>query len=114
MIAFGPIPSRRLGKSLGINNIVSHKLCSYSCVYCQIGNTINKMMVRQTFYEPEKLVKEVENHLLKLDKQHTPDHLTFVANGEPTLDINLGKEIRQLRKFGITIAVITNSSLIYH
>jgi len=113
MIAFGPIPSRRLGKSLGINNIVSHKVCSYSCVYCQIGDTKNKTIVRQNFYEPEKLVVDVENHLKKLDKDHTPDFLTFVANGEPTLDINLGSEIKLLKKFGIPIAVITNSSLIH-
>ncbi len=114
MIAFGPIPSRRLGKSLGINNIVSHKLCSYSCVYCQIGNTANKSMIRKIFYEPEKLVDDIEIHLKKLDKDHTPDYLTFVANGEPTLDINLGREIQLLKKSGFPIAVITNSSLIYH
>lgn len=113
MIAFGPIPSRRLGLSLGINNIVSHKVCSYSCVYCQIGDTKKKSKDRQNFYEPEKLVKNVENHLKKLDKDHTPDFLTFVANGEPTLDINLGSEIKLLKKFGIPIAVISNSSLIH-
>jgi wyosine [tRNA(Phe)-imidazoG37] synthetase (radical SAM superfamily) len=84
MIAFGPISSRRLGLSLGINNIVSHKICSYSCVYCQIGDTKNKTLMRQNFYEPEKLVEDVENHLKKLDKDHAPDFLTFVANGEPT------------------------------
>lgn len=113
MIAFGPIPSRRLGKSLGINNIVSRKVCSYSCVYCQIGNTAKKLMVREKFYEPEKLVEDVETHLKKLDKYHTPDYLTFVANGEPTLDINLGMEIKLLKRFGIPIAVITNSSIIH-
>ncbi len=112
MIAFGPISSRRLGLSLGINNIVSHKICSYSCVYCQIGDTKNKTLMRQNFYEPEKLVEDVENHLKKLDKDHAPDFLTFVANGEPTLDINLGIEITLLKKLGIPIAVITNSSLI--
>jgi len=112
MMAFGPIPSRRLGNSLGINNIVSHKVCSYGCVYCQIGNITNKTMVRQYFYEPEKLVDDIECHLKKLDREHTPDYLAFVANGEPTLDINLGKEIRLLKKFGIPIAVITNASLI--
>ncbi len=114
MIAFGPIPSRRLGKSLGINNIASRKVCSYSCVYCQIGNTVNKSMVRESFYKPEILSEDVETHLKKLDKYHTPDYLTFVANGEPTLDINLGREIQLLKKFGIPIAVITNSSLIHH
>jgi wyosine [tRNA(Phe)-imidazoG37] synthetase (radical SAM superfamily) len=114
MIAFGPISSRRLGKSLGINNIISHKVCSYSCVYCQIGNTSNKSIIRQSFYEPEKLVGETERHLNKLSRKHTPDYLTFVANGEPTLDAGLGKEIRLLKKFGIPVAVITNSSLIRH
>jgi wyosine [tRNA(Phe)-imidazoG37] synthetase (radical SAM superfamily) len=113
MIAFGPIPSRRLGKSLGINNIISRKVCSYSCVYCQIGNTVNKSMDRVNFYEPEILVEDVETHLKKLDTSHKPDYLTFVANGEPTLDINLGMEIKLLKRFGIPIAVITNSSLIH-
>lgn len=113
MIAFGPIPSRRLGLSLGINNIVSHKICSYSCVYCQIGITKNNSVTRQTFYEPAKLLEAVEAHLKKLDEKHRPDYLTFVPNGEPTLDINLGKEIRLLKIFNIPIAVITNSSLIH-
>ena len=113
MIAFGPIQSRRLGKSLGINNIVSHKICSYSCIYCQIGDTKKKSTVRLKFYEPEKLVEDVENHLKKLNKDHTPDFLTFVANGEPTLDINMGREIKLLKRLGLPIAVITNSSLIY-
>ena len=113
MIAFGPITSRRLGRSLGINNIVSHKICSYSCVYCQIGDTKKKSKDRQKFYEPEKLVEDVENHLKKLDKDHTPDFLTFVANGEPTLDINLGREIKLLKRLSLPIAVITNSSLIH-
>ena len=114
MIAFGPISSRRLGKSLGINNIISHKVCSYGCVYCQIGNTSNKSMIRQSFYEPEKLVAEIECHLEKLGSEYTPDYLTFVPNGEPTLDVNLGKEICMLKRFGIPVAVITNASLIQH
>ena len=112
MISFGPISSRRLGLSLGINNIVSGKFCSYSCVYCQIGNTINRSVERRTFYDPGKLVEDVGNHLEKLDKSYMPDFLTFVANGEPTLDINLGKEIKLLKKYGIPVAVITNASLI--
>jgi wyosine [tRNA(Phe)-imidazoG37] synthetase (radical SAM superfamily) len=69
-------------------------------------------MLRKDFYEPEKLVDEVGNHLKKLPGKHTPDYLTFVANGEPTLDINLGKEIRLLKRYGIPVAVITNASLI--
>ena len=111
MIAFGPVPSRRLGISLGINNISSKKLCSYSCVYCQIGITRMQTGKRQAFYDPAQLVHEVEEHLKKLDREHAPDFLTFVANGEPTLDINLGEEIRLLKKLSIPIAVITNASL---
>ena len=113
MIAFGPISSRRLGKSLGINNITPQKTCSYSCVYCQIGETNNRTITRKSFYEPAKLAAAVENHLSKLDEEHIPDYLTFVSNGEPTLDINLGKEIHLLKEFGIPIAVITNSSLMH-
>jgi len=114
MIAFGPVSSRRLGKSLGINNITSHKICSYSCIYCQLGHTTKKNIIRMAFYEPDILFQEVEKHLNKLDIKHKPDYLTFVANGEPTLDINLGKEIQLLKKIHIPIAVITNSSLLYH
>jgi len=112
MIAFGPVPSRRLGKSLGINNIPAHKKCSYSCVYCQIGLTDHVTVTREVFYEPEDIVAHVESHLNKLDKKDLPDYLTFVSNGEPTLDLNLGKSIRLLRQFGFPVAVISNSSLI--
>ena len=112
MIAFGPVPSRRLGLSLGINNIVSHKDCTYSCVYCQIGVTRDKSITRKPFYEPGKLFEEVQKHLDKLDTAHKPDFLTFVANGEPTLDSNLGEEIQLLKQLNIPIAIISNASLI--
>lgn len=112
MITFGPIPSRRLGKSLGINNIVSRKLCSYNCVYCQVGYSRNQTAERQFCYEPENLIKNVRMHLKKLDEGQTPDYLTFVSQGEPTLDMYLGTEIEELKKFEIPVAVISNSSLI--
>ena len=112
MISFGPIPSRRLGKSLGVNNITSQKVCSYSCVYCQVGLTHQFSATRQTFYDPSVIYREVKQHLEKLDKKDIPDYLTFVSNGEPTLDINLGKSIRMLKKFSIPVAVITNASLL--
>ncbi len=112
MISFGPVPSRRLGKSLGINNIPSQKICSYSCIYCQVGVTKKQTLERQTFYEPSVIYSDVEKHLAKLKDENKPDYLTFVANGEPTLDINLGKSIELLRSFGIPIAVITNASLL--
>ena len=112
MISFGPIPSRRLGKSLGINNLPPQKICSYSCVYCQVGVTHKYSSDRKVFYEPSVIFDEVQKHLDKLTQSDKPDYLTFVANGEPTLDINLGRSIEKLKMFNIPIAVITNASLL--
>ncbi|HOP03945.1 MAG TPA: radical SAM protein [Tenuifilaceae bacterium] len=112
MIAFGPIPSRRLGRSLGINNIPLRKICSYSCIYCQVGPKQKFSIIREPFYEPWVIQKDVENLLSKISEADKPDYLTFVSNGEPTLDIKLGKSIRLLKSFNIPIAVITNASLL--
>jgi wyosine [tRNA(Phe)-imidazoG37] synthetase (radical SAM superfamily) len=112
MISFGPIPSRRLGKSLGINNIVPPKVCSYNCIYCQVGKTINQEIRRKVFFDPETIFNDVRHHLKKLGRKNYPDYLTFVSNGEPTLDINLGKAIKMVKHFGIPVAIITNASLI--
>ena len=112
MISFGPIPSRRLGKSLGINNISSAKKCSYSCIYCQVGITRKLSITRVNFFEPDVIFAEVQKHLNTLQEADKPDYLTFVANGEPTLDANLGKSIEKLKTFQIPIAVITNASLL--
>jgi len=112
MNVFGPIPSRRLGRSLGINNI-PYKNCSYSCVYCQIGPTNSLSVKRQKFYEPEQIFNEADKKINELIKSNEKiDYLTFVTDGEPTLDINLGIIIKKLKIFGYKIAVITNSSLI--
>jgi len=113
MIVFGPVPSRRLGRSLGINNIPP-KVCSYSCVYCQLGHTIKMQVERQTFYEPEDILKNLREKIARVSEVGEPiDYLTFVPDGEPTLDVNLGREIGWLRPLGIKIAVITNGSLIW-
>lgn len=111
-IVFGPVPSRRLGVSLGVNNIPV-KICTYSCVYCQIGRTIKMIGKRKAFYEPAQIRTEVLNVLRKLKKENIHiDYISFVPDGEPTLDKNLGEEIELLRDFEIPIAVLTNSSLI--
>jgi len=111
MITFGPVPSRRLGRSLGINNIPP-KVCTYSCVYCQVGRTIQMQIARRSFYEPEDIFKEVQEKLERARKiGECVDYLTFVPDGEPTLDLNLGREIELLKPLGIKIAVITNTSL---
>ena len=112
MLTFGPIPSRRLGRSLGINNIPP-KVCTYSCVYCQIGKTSNMKIQLQSFYSPSQIFYEVQEKVEKSrEKGESIDYLTFVPDGEPTLDINLGKEIKLIKSLGIKIAVITNASLV--
>ncbi|MDD4494027.1 MAG: hypothetical protein PHV32_06710 [Eubacteriales bacterium] len=86
MIVYGPVPSRRLGQSLGVNNIPP-KACSYSCVYCQIGRTKNMRIGRKEFYKPEDIYSEVKfkvDQLKESGKQ--PDYISFVPDGEPTLD----------------------------
>ncbi|MGD8765722.1 MAG: radical SAM protein [Desulfobacteraceae bacterium] len=113
MIAFGPVPSRRLGRSMGINNIPP-KVCTYSCIYCQVGKTSQMQVERRPFYDPAEIFKSVKKQVKKAKKRgESIDYLTFVPDGEPTLDINLGHEIDLLKPLGIKIAVITNSSLIF-
>ncbi len=110
--AFGPVPSRRLGRSLGINNIPP-KVCPYSCVYCQLGRTIKMQVARQPFYAPEKILKAVQVKVNQARAAGEPiDYLTFVPDGEPTLDINLGRAIELLRPLAVPIAVITCAALI--
>jgi wyosine [tRNA(Phe)-imidazoG37] synthetase (radical SAM superfamily) len=112
MRAFGPVPSRRLGQSLGINNIPP-KVCTYSCVYCQIGKTLDLNCERQAFYDPDELAREVSDKVTELRKRNIRiDYLSFVPDGEPTLDSNLGEHIEGLKPLNIKVAVITNGSLI--
>jgi wyosine [tRNA(Phe)-imidazoG37] synthetase (radical SAM superfamily) len=92
MIAFGPVPSRRLRRSLGINNIPP-KVCSYSCLYCQVGRTLRMQEWRQFFFSPEDILREVKEKVAKIRELSEPiDYLTFVPDGEPTLDANLGRD----------------------
>jgi wyosine [tRNA(Phe)-imidazoG37] synthetase (radical SAM superfamily) len=112
-IALGPVPSRRLGPSLGINNIPP-KICTYSCIYCQLGRTNNQKIQRDAFYKPKIIYQAVEKKINEASNQgETIDYLTFVPDGEPTLDVNLGKEIKLLKSLDIKIAVITNASLLW-
>lgn len=113
MIAFGPVPSRRLGRSLGINNIPP-KICTYSCVYCQLGRTLKMRKSRYGFYKPKVILSETQHKVEDLaEVGESIDYLTFVPDGEPTLDIHIDREIDLLRSLGIKIAVITNASLIW-
>jgi len=112
-LTFGPVPSRRLGRSLGINNIPP-KTCSYSCVYCQVGKTTNITVDRQAFYKPEDLSKAVRRKVDEATMRNERiDYLTFVPDGEPTLDLNISKEISSLKQTRMPTAVITNASLLW-
>jgi len=109
VIAFGPVPSRRFGLSLGVNNIPP-KHCTYSCIYCQIGRTIHIDIRRKEFYDPRKVVEEV----VRKAEETGPEIVTFVPDGEPTLDLHLEEEIRGIKEaLDIPVAVITNSSLLF-
>ncbi|MHA1698038.1 MAG: radical SAM protein [Promethearchaeota archaeon] len=111
-LTFGPVPSRRLGISLGINNI-PYKHCSFSCIYCQIGRTGDYEYDRRVFYEPDVIINAVIESITRFGETKI-DYATFVPDGEPTLDVNLGYEISEIKKRVKTkIAVITNSSLLY-
>ncbi|MGE0461991.1 MAG: radical SAM protein [Vicinamibacterales bacterium] len=113
LTVFGPVPSRRLGQSLGIGNVQA-KTCSYSCVYCQVGPTPATEIEPRTIWAPGAVVEGVTRHVQKLRARgERIDYLTYVPDGEPTLDGDLGDEIDGLRTLGIPIAVITNGSLVW-
>ncbi len=109
MYVYGPVPSRRLGRSLGVS-LIPPKTCSYSCVYCQLGRTTSLQVERKSFFPKEDILKEIINskHLKQTDV------ITFVGDGEPTLSKDLGWIINKCKEqLDIPTAVITNGSLLY-
>ena len=111
MTIFGPIPSRRLGASLGVNNI-PYKICSYNCVYCQVGRTLHMQVKRTLYSNPSEVFEEVKKKVERIrETQQNVDYISIVPDGEPTLDSSLGELIVRLKELGLPVAVITNSSL---
>ncbi len=110
MLAFGPVPSRRFGCSLGVNNVPA-KRCTYSCVYCQLGPTTSVRVQRRSARTVQSLVRAVEERLASC--REPVDYITVVPDGEPTLDRSIGPQIRALKAFGLPVAVITNGSLLW-
>ncbi len=107
---FGPVPSRRLGQSLGVSPIPP-KTCNYSCVYCQIGRTTHFTNVRQDFFPKEEILLEIKSFI---ESTNNYDYITFVGEGEPTLCKSLGWIIRATKELTEKpIAVITNGALLY-
>ncbi len=106
---YGPVPSRRLGRSLGVN-VIPFKTCNYSCVYCQLGKTTDLINERRSFFPKEEILREVAEVVGRVEA----DHVTFAGEGEPTLCRDLGWLIKEIKKVTDTpVAVLTNGSLLY-
>jgi wyosine [tRNA(Phe)-imidazoG37] synthetase (radical SAM superfamily) len=109
---FGPVPSRRLGQSLGIDTIPL-KTCNWNCVYCQLGRTVPLTNERREYVPAEEILLEVEQ-VLRSHKSGEIDWVTFVGSGEPTLHSRTGELIRRVKELTpLPVAVITNGSLLY-
>ncbi len=107
-IIYGPVPSWRLGRSLGIDLLSTEgKTCSFDCVYCQLGRTVHPLVERKQFVTMSRLAEELERV-----KRVNADYITFSGVGEPTLAVNLGEAITLARSaLRLPVAVLTNSSL---
>ena len=107
---FGPVPSRRLGRSLGVD-VVPHKTCTYDCVYCQVGRTTAHTLERKVYVPRDAVVAEVKR---KLEESGDPNYVTFSGSGEPTLYSELGALIADIKALtSAPVAVITNGSLLW-
>lgn len=110
MYLFGPVPSRRLGVSLGVD-LLNCKSCNLNCVYCELGRTFKYVKDRQVFVPTEAVLGELEEYFRAGGKA---DFVTFSGAGEPTLALNLGEAMEGARKISkAKIALITNGILLY-
>ena len=105
---YGPVPSRRLGLSLGVD-LVPYKICSYDCIYCQLGRTTKKTITQKPYIDTEKILKQLDQ---KLMKNICMDYITMAGSGEPTLNSEIEFLIHEIKKkTDIPVAVLTNGSL---
>ncbi|MGD0728012.1 MAG: radical SAM protein [Spirochaetia bacterium] len=110
LCVYGPVPSRRLGRSLGID-LVPLKTCTYDCVYCQLGGTTNKTIERKEYVTVEGVLGELER---KLSVGPAPDYISIAGSGEPTLNARIGDFIGTIKNLTrIPVAVLTNGSLLW-
>jgi len=106
---YGPVPSRRLGFSLGVD-ILPYKTCTLDCIYCQLGPTPKKAVQQEEHFSSEKVIAQIKKAILSGQKI---DYITFSGSGEPTLNAILGKLIRKIKNSTDTpVAVLTNSTLL--
>ena len=107
---FGPVPSRRLGFSLGID-LVPFKTCSLDCPYCQLGKTTHKTIQRLAYGSPEEIITELRD---ALERHQKIDYITIGGSGEPTLSTHLGRLITSVKAMtAIPVAVLTNGTLLH-
>jgi len=105
---YGPVPSRRLGRSLGID-LVPFKTCTYNCIYCQLGLTTCKTIEKKEWVHIESILQQLEKKL-----STEPDYITLAGSGEPTLNSGIGVLIEQIKKItAVPVAVLTNGSLLW-
>ncbi len=107
---FGPVPSRRLGMSLGVD-IVPYKVCTFNCIYCECGPTTNCTIERKEYVSFKEVTIEIKQFL---NSHPYPDYITFSGAGEPTLNVHIGDIISYIKTNfpGLPIAVLTNGSLL--
>ncbi|MCK4401563.1 radical SAM protein [bacterium] len=106
---FGPVPSRRLGFSLGVD-LVPFKVCSLDCIYCQLGKTTRKTVARKEYVSSAKILSELEK---VLTGSKTIDYITLSGSGEPTLNSKTGEIIKKIKEMTtIPVAVLTNATLL--
>jgi wyosine [tRNA(Phe)-imidazoG37] synthetase (radical SAM superfamily) len=106
---YGPVPSRRLGLSLGVD-IIPFKTCTFNCIYCQLGRTVRQSGRRRCFFPESEVLGQVRK---ALGQNPQIDHITFSGSGEPTLNSAIGRLIRKIKAMtDIPVVVLTNSSLL--
>ncbi len=108
---FGPVPSRRLGMSLGID-LVPRKVCSLDCVYCEVGKTTKLTLERKEYIPFDKVINELTHYF---ENNPDPDYITFSGSGEPTLNSRIGDVLKFIKekKPKIPIALLTNGTLLF-
>ncbi len=108
---FGPVGSRRLGSSLGVD-IIPFKICSFDCLYCECGSTTQLTSQRREFYPPEEILAELKHFLKNFSGK--VDYITVTGSGEPTLNLQLEKLAREIKTITpIPLALLTNGSLFH-
>ncbi|NOY68902.1 MAG: radical SAM protein [Deltaproteobacteria bacterium] len=108
-LVYGPVPSRRLGRSLGVD-LVQYKVCTFDCIYCQLGSTSATTLKRRSYVGADAVLADISRCL---ESGAAPDYITLAGSGEPTLNSSIKEVIKGIKAFSeIPVAVLTNGSLL--